>query len=214
MDRYTAGQTRALNTLGLTKTALSLGTLRNYMAQRAGQSLGGANALTKSLGDVTATTSRQAVQSLDGLGKYRLNSVMENSRALRQSQNLPSRVGLGDTAITTRNRVGQAIRDEAALGGSREGGVPLSHAYEGYMSPEGRSYGGAHVEQVMGLPAGSYTPKPGPTALMKPPQPAGEATPALASHVRTKVPVDAYAATQVTQPNTVITPIRKRMLQR
>lgn len=151
------------------KHALSMNTLKSYLGARAAQGVGGASALGKSLAGSGAQTSRQAVQGMTGLQKHRLGGVMQGGKDVRQMQRLPSQVGLGQTAKNTRARVEGAIRQEAANpGASRAGGVPLSRAYEGYMTTSGKSYNPAHMEQVMGLAPGSVKLKGGPTSLMKP----------------------------------------------
>lgn len=151
----------------LEKRALSAGTLKSYLGQRAAQGVGGAAALGKVL--PPTSTSRQAMQQMGGFGRYQLKGVMEGGQALRKSQQLPQRVGLGPETAATRTRVMDAIKHERTVGGTRTGGVPLSSGYEGYVNTVGnRSYNPAHVEHVMGLPAGSHVTKTGPTALMRP----------------------------------------------
>lgn len=151
----------------LEKTALGVNTLQSYLGQRAAQGVGGASALGHSLVGTAAKTTREAVQGMNGLQKARLGGVMEGGQAVRAMERLPGKVGLGQTAQATRQRVGQAIQDEAAHGNSRSGGVPLSKAYEGYMTNSRRSYNSDHVSQVMGLsPDQKWTPKGGPTKLM------------------------------------------------
>lgn len=151
----------------LQKHALSLGTMQNYLGARAAQGVGGAAALGHSLAGTAASTTREAVQGMSGLQRHRLGAVMEGGQAHRAMQALPGKVGLGQTAAATRDRVGQAIKQEAQQGGSRTGGVPLSKAYEGYMTNSRRSYNTDHVSQVMGLSKDQqWTPKGGPTKLM------------------------------------------------
>lgn len=149
------------------KAALGVGTLQSYLGQRAAQGVGGAAALGKSLAGTAAKTTREAVQGMGGLERHRLSGVVEGGQAVRKMQSLPGKVGLGQTAQQTRQRVGQAIQQEAATGGSRQGGVPLSKAYEGYMTPSQTSYNADHVQHVMGLSQDQrWTPKGGPTKLM------------------------------------------------
>lgn len=151
----------------LEKYAVNVSTLQSYLARRASQGVGGAAALGKSLGSSSARTSREALQSMTGLQKYRLEGVIEGGRAHRAMQKLPEQVGLGQTAQNMRQRVGDAIKSEAAGERTRMGGVPLSKHYEGYMTRSQLSYGPKHVEQVMGLQPGQHVPKAGPTKLMK-----------------------------------------------
>jgi len=152
----------------LEKTALNPGTLRSYLAQRAAQGIGGAAALERSLGNTAARTSREALQNMSGLQRFRLRAVAEGGQAQRAMQRMPQQVGLGEATQGMRQRVGDAIKAEAAGVNTRAGGVPLSKHYEGYMSPSKTSYSPEHVEQVMGLQPGAHVPKAGPTKLMKP----------------------------------------------
>jgi hypothetical protein len=152
----------------LEKNAVNFETLQSYLAQRAAQGVGGAAALEKSLIGSSARTSREALQSMDGLQKFRLNSVLEGGKAQRAMQRLPQEVGLGSTTQSVRQRVGDAIKAETAGAPTRAQGVPLSKHYEGYMTRKQLSYSPEHVEQVMGLEPGTHAPKPGPTKLMKP----------------------------------------------
>lgn len=199
----------------LQKTALNVSTLQSYLGARAAQGVGGAAALGKSLAGSPAQTTRQAVAGMTGLQKHRLGAVAAGGQAVRQMQSLPAKVGLQEATQATRQRVSQAIQHEAATGTSRQGGAPLSKAYEGYMSASNRSYAPAHVEHVMGLPAGSHQVRQGPTALMKPPQASAvDATVPAASGVRPTFrpapAIDPHAVTQVVQPNTVVTTMPKR----
>jgi len=201
----------------LEKQALSPATLTSYLGARAAQGVGGAAALGKSLAGSTATTSRSIVQGMTGLQKHRLTGVLEGGQAVRSMQQLPQRVGLQQAAQQTRARVGQAIQQEAAAGmQSSRGPVPLSKAYEGYMSPATTSYTPQHVEQVMGLPQGSHTPKVGPTALMRPQRAsAGETTVPAQSGVRpTRQAVDPHAVTQIAQEPTAVQTMPTRLKPR
>lgn len=152
----------------LEKRAVNVSTLQSYLARRATQGVGGADALAKSLGGTTARTSREALQSMTGLQKHRLEGVLEGGKAHRAMQKLPERVGLGQVTQNTRQRVADAIKAEAAGERTRAGGVPLSKTYEGYATSSQRSYTPKHVEQVMGLEPGQHVPKEGPTKLMRP----------------------------------------------
>lgn len=152
----------------LEKQAVNISTLQSYLTRRAGQGIGGASALRQSLAGSTAKTSREALQSMDGLQRFRLKGIAEGGKANRAMQALPERVGLGQTAQVTRQRVENAVKAEAAGANTRAGGVPLSKNYEGYMTPSRRAYSPQHAEEVMGLKPGQYTQKAGPTALMKP----------------------------------------------
>lgn len=153
----------------LEKTALNPSTLQSYLSRRAAQGVGGAKALGESLVGSAAQTSRQAVQGMSGLQKHRLSGVVEGGQAARQMERLPKQVGLANTTQETRQRVSKAIQHEAAHGGSRTGGVPLSRSYEGYATDSRRSYNPEHIGKVMGLgPEQQYVSKKGPTALMKP----------------------------------------------
>lgn len=151
----------------LEKHAVDISTLQSYLTSRAGQGIGGAAALAQSLKGTTARTSREALQAMDGLQRFRLQGIAEGGRANRAMQALPGRVGLGQTAQATRQRVEDAVRAEAA-GASTRTGVPLSKHYEGYMTGSQRGYSPEHAEAVMGLKPGQYDPKSGPTRLMKP----------------------------------------------
>jgi hypothetical protein len=150
------------------KQAVDLGTLKSYLAQRASQGIGGASALGKSLSNSTARTSREALQNMDGLQRFRLKSIAEGGRAQRAMAAMPEQVGLGKTTDAMRQRVGDAIKAEAGGLRTRAGGVPLSKHYEGYMTRSQLSYSPEHVEKVMGLEPGSHKLKAGPTQLMKP----------------------------------------------
>ncbi len=109
----------------LEKLAVSIGTMQSYLSRRASQGIGGAAALGQSLRGSTARTSREALQSMDGLQRFRLQGVAEGGRANRAMQTLPERVGLGQTAQATRQRVEQAVKAEARGANTRAGGVPL-----------------------------------------------------------------------------------------
>lgn len=151
----------------LEKQAVNISTLQSYLTRRAGQGIGGASALAQSLKGTTARTSREALQAMDGLQRFRLQGIAEGGRANRAMQALPERVGLGQTAQATRQRVEGAVKAEAA-GANTRTGVPLSKHYEGYMTNSQRGYSPEHAEAVMGLQPGQYSPKAGPTKLMKP----------------------------------------------
>lgn len=135
----------------LEKIALGVGTLQSYLGRRAAQGVGGAAALGTSLAGTAAKTSREAVQGMSGLQKYRLGGVMEGGQAVRKMEQLPNKVGLGPTTQAMRSRVGDALKDEAINGNSRKGGRMMSQKYEGYMTNSRRAYTPEHVGHVMGI---------------------------------------------------------------
>lgn len=181
-------------TYELEKIALGMNTFQSYLGQRAAQGVGGAAALKGSLAGAAATTTREAVQGMSGLQKHRLGGVMEGGQAIRKMEQLPNKVGLGPTAANTRQRVGDAIKEEGTLNNSRKGGNTLSAGYEGYMTNSRRSYNPEHVGKVMGItPEEAKVVSKGPTHLMK-----GGLNNERSSAVRVSVPPTNMA--EVTQP--------------
>lgn len=89
----------------------------------------------------------------------------EGARLAQRAKTLPARVGVGTQAAATRSRVADAVRSEAG-GAATRSNIPLSNAYEGYMSSAQTAYTPAHTAKVMGIRPNQVKMRTGPTALM------------------------------------------------
>ena len=137
----------------LEKVALSPSAIKAYLAQRAGQGVGGAKKLLTELPN--GLTSRQVTSAMSPVQKGVMQSIVEGGQLHRKMLQAPAKAGLQGAREATESRVTRAIQaghknPEAIRNQMAE---PLKH-YEGYMTTSQQPYTAGHIEQVFGLEPG------------------------------------------------------------
>lgn len=182
------------------KTALSPATLQSYLARRAAQGVGGAKALAQSSAIRGATGSRQAVQGLSGLEKFRLHGVQQGGLAARRVE----QAAANPVTQGMRSRVGTAYESAVqAKPGVYNPRVPLSQHYDYGATAMAAQHGGlhrplgyssSHVDSMMG---GSRLHDPKKLIQATPPKPVEAGTVASGPRRRPVQQVSGVAPTQV-----------------
>ncbi len=144
------------------KQALSAKLLARWAAARAKQGVGGARQLASRLSKAPAgATSRQLAQK-GGFTGHLMQATREGGQLATKTRVAPQRLGIAKQTQATRQRVAKAIQEEAA-GKATRTNVPLSKAYEGYMTSAQTRYTPEHMAQVMGVKPSQVRLKAGPS---------------------------------------------------
>jgi hypothetical protein len=152
----------------LEKQAISAGRTLALLTARAGQ---GARVAPKLMQQAQAAAAQGLSHTPAAVRRTALGAG-ESAALARRSAAMPQRVGLGAETSAMRGRVADAVKAEAA-GGATRSNVPLSKAYEGYMTSAQTAYAPKHTAQVMGVRPDQVKLRSGPTALMKQVGPSG-----------------------------------------
>jgi hypothetical protein len=132
----------------LEKVAVSPALMQRFLAGRAAQGVGGAAALGRGVAQAAAggaTTSRQVMGQLGGLGKHRLQGVVAGGRDARAAAALPQRLGVAPQHRAFKARAdamsGAIASDPSSVTSPIVGGTALRRGYspaaQGFMAGEG-----------------------------------------------------------------------------
>lgn len=130
------------------KVAVSPALMQRVLAGRAAQGVGGAAALGRGVAQAAAggaTTSRQVMGQLGGLGKHRLQGVVAGGRDARAAAALPQRLGVAPQHTAFKARAdamsGAIASDPSSVTSPIVGGTSMVRGYspaaQKFMAGEG-----------------------------------------------------------------------------